>query len=201
MLNALASLPATGQPPTAVTTRSPSAATPAGDSQADPSAAGRADNGELRQVRRVDQPTASDRQQRLQDPAVQRQLAELSARDREVRAHEQAHVAAGGELITSGPTYSYTTGPDNRRYATGGEVSIDTSEVANDPEATRDKARRIRAAALAPAEPSAQDRQVAARATQMEQQANLEISLRRRDDAYRAAADPAPTAGTLRARA
>lgn len=128
------------------------------------------------------------REDPLQDPAVQRQIAQLAARDREVRAHEQAHVAAGGALITSGPTYTYQTGPDRRRYAVGGEVGIDTSPVRGDPEATLDKARRIRAAALAPAEPSSQDRQVAARATQMEQSARLEIARERRDQAYRGAA-------------
>lgn len=138
------------------------------------------------------------REDPLQDPAVQRQIAELAARDREVRAHEQAHVAAGGSLITSGPTYSYQTGPDRRRYAVGGEVGIDTSPVRGDPEATVDKARRIRAAALAPAEPSAQDRQVASRATQMEQSARIEIARERRDEAYRdALAASQPEAGNL----
>lgn len=125
----------------------------------------------------------------LQDPSVQREIAKLAARDREVRAHEQAHVAAGGSLITSGPTYSYQTGPDRRRYAVGGEVGIDSSPVRGDPEATIDKARRVRAAALAPAEPSTQDRQVAARATQMEQSARLELARQQRDAAYRAAGD------------
>lgn len=123
----------------------------------------------------------------LQDPAVQRQIAELAARDRKVRAHEQAHVAAGGSLITSGPTYTYQTGPDRRRYAVGGEVGIDTSPVRGDPEATIDKARRIRAAALAPAEPSTQDRSVAARASQMESSARVELARQQREAAYREA--------------
>lgn len=125
---------------------------------------------------------------------MQRQIAELAARDREVRAHEQAHVAAGGSLITSGPTYTYQTGPDRHRYAVGGEVGIDTSPVRGDPEATIDKARRIRAAALAPAEPSAQDRSVAARASQMESSARVELAQQQRDAAYReAGSEPAPT--------
>lgn len=120
----------------------------------------------------------------LQDPAIQRLLAELSARDREVRAHEQAHVAAGGALITSGPSYTYQTGPDRRRYAVGGEVGIDTSPVRGDPEATLDKAARIVAAALAPAQPSAQDYRVAGQAQQMAGQARVEIALTRARDAY-----------------
>lgn len=135
---------------------------------------------------------------RLQDPSLQREIAALAARDREVRAHEQAHMAAGGALITSGPSYTYQTGPDQRRYAVGGEVGIDTSPVRGDPEATLDKARRIRAAALAPADPSSQDIQVAARASQMEQTARAELVRQQRDQAYRGTAeagredDPAP---------
>lgn len=107
----------------------------------------------------------------------QREVEQLQARDREVRNHEQAHVAAGGQYVQGGPRYDFTRGPDGRRYATGGEVSIDTSP-ANTPEATIQKARVVRRAALAPAEPSAQDRRVAAQASQLENQARQEISRR-----------------------
>ncbi|HEX6736041.1 MAG TPA: putative metalloprotease CJM1_0395 family protein, partial [Azonexus sp.] len=50
------------------------------------------------------------------------------------------------------------------------DVSIDTSP-GRTPEETIAKARQIRAAALAPADPSTQDRRVAAAASQMEMQA------------------------------
>ena len=43
-------------------------------------------------------------------------------------------------------------------------------------------AQRIRAAALAPADPSGQDRAVAAQATQMEQQARVELAQQRREE-------------------
>jgi hypothetical protein len=56
----------------------------------------------------------------------------------------------------------------------GGEVSIDTSSVPGDPEATMQKARDVRRAALAPASPSAQDQMVAAKAAQMEAEARTE---------------------------
>ncbi|GAB5402463.1 MAG: hypothetical protein Aurels2KO_06940 [Aureliella sp.] len=105
----------------------------------------------------------------------QQQVDELKARDREVRQHEQAHVSAGGGHVTGGPTYSYQRGPDGKRYAIGGEVQIDTSPVEGDPEATAQKARVVRAAALAPAEPSGQDLRVAANATKMEQEAVAQI--------------------------
>lgn len=109
--------------------------------------------------------------------AEQRQVAELAERDREVRAHEMAHVAAGAGLVTRGASYTYQTGPDGQRYAIGGEVGIDTSP-GRSPEETLAKAARIRAAALAPAEPSGQDRQVAAQASRMAGDARLEIARR-----------------------
>ncbi len=96
------------------------------------------------------------------------QLQLLKQRDTEVRAHEQAHIAAGGRYITSAASYDYQSGPDGRRYAIGGEVGIDTSGVSGDPAATIEKARVVRRAALAPAEPSSQDLSVAASATTME---------------------------------
>lgn len=95
-------------------------------------------------------------------PEQQRVVAELQARDQEVRAHEGAHKAAGGSLA-GGMSLSYQTGPDGRRYAVGGEVSIDTGSE-RDPQATIAKMRQVIAAALAPAQPSAQDRAVAAAA-------------------------------------
>ncbi len=108
-------------------------------------------------------------------------LAELKARDREVRAHEAAHSAAAGSLTTGGPQFTYQRGTDGRLYAVGGEVNIDTSAVAGDPQATIQKAQRIRAAALAPANPSAQDRSVATQATRLEAQARQEMQQERTD--------------------
>ncbi len=109
-------------------------------------------------------------------------VQELRARDQEVRAHENAHKAAAGGYATGGPTYTYQTGPDGKRYAIGGEVQIDTSEVPNDPEATIRKAQVIRRAALAPAEPSGQDQRVAAQARVIENRARQEIAKERREE-------------------
>ena len=102
-------------------------------------------------------------------------LQELKNRDREVRAHEQAHVAVAGQYARGGPFYDYQRGPDGRSYAVGGHVNIDSGKVAGDPEATLRKAEVIRRAALAPAEPSPQDRRVAARAVSMAADARQEI--------------------------
>ena len=108
--------------------------------------------------------------------AETREAQALKARDREVRAHEQAHLAAAGQYAKGGISYTYERGPDGRLYAVGGEVSVDTSEVPNDPEATLQKAQTLQRAALAPAAPSAQDRAVAAEMSRMALEARQEIA-------------------------
>lgn len=112
--------------------------------------------------------------EQLIDEQEQLEIAELAARDREVRAHEQAHASVGG-VYAGAPVFQFERGPDGVSYAVAGEVSISTSEVAGDPQATIDKAQQIRRAALAPADPSPQDRQVAALAAQMEIEARQEL--------------------------
>lgn len=107
-----------------------------------------------------------------EDEAV---LRKLQARDREVRQHEQAHLAASGGLATSGARFSYQRGPDGVDYAVGGEVSIDTAP-GRTPEETLQRARQVRAAALAPAQPSGQDLAVAAQAARMALDAQTELA-------------------------
>ena len=114
--------------------------------------------------------------------AEQKQVDELKKIDRETRAHEQAHLAAAAGLNASGPYYDYTTGPDNKQYAIGGEVHIDNSPVPGDPEATIRKMRRVIAAAMAPAEPSPQDRSVASKAQQTIAQAQTEAMQQKREE-------------------
>ena len=109
------------------------------------------------------------------EPHEQAEVDRLRERDREVRTHEQAHAAAGGQHVRGGVQLEYATGPDGRRYAVGGEVSIDTSPVSGDPQATVLKAQAIRRAALAPSQPSGQDRSVAASASRMEAEARRDL--------------------------
>lgn len=110
--------------------------------------------------------------------AEEEAIEALEARDAEVKRHEQAHYQAAGRY-GSPPNYEYQTGPDGKRYAVGGSVDIDTSEIPNDPQATLEKARVIKRAALAPEEPSAQDRTVAREADQMAARARQQISEQR----------------------
>ncbi len=108
-------------------------------------------------------------------------LSELKQRDAEVRSHEAAHLAAAGGIATSGASFEYQQGPDGIQYAIGGEVNIDTSPVSGDPAATLRKADTIRRAALAPAQPSGPDMQVAASATAMAAQAQIELLKKNQD--------------------
>lgn len=103
-------------------------------------------------------------------------VEKLKKADAEVRAHEMAHIAAGSEYITSGATFSYQKGPDGQNYAVGGEVSIDTSPEPGDPKATLQKMRQVRAAALAPTQPSSQDLKVASNAASQAAKAMAEIT-------------------------
>ncbi|WP_350635089.1 putative metalloprotease CJM1_0395 family protein [Pseudoalteromonas sp. GW168-MNA-CIBAN-0100] len=120
-------------------------------------------------------------QEELQLEQEQQQITELKARDTEVRIHEQAHASVGGQHAGS-PSYEYQRGPDGTNYAVGGEVQIDVSEIPGDPQATIDKMQTVRAAALAPAEPSGADLSIAADATQKLAAAQAELAQPEKED-------------------
>lgn len=114
------------------------------------------------------------KEEKLEQPEVKAEVRKLETTEQEVIAHEQAHKAVGGD-VTGPISYTYTTGPDEKRYIDGGEVAIHASEGST-PEETIEILEKVRAAALAPAEPSPQDLRVAASATSQIQQALGEIS-------------------------
>jgi len=105
--------------------------------------------------------------------AEEKQVQELKERDREVRAHEQAHARVGG-AYASAPSYTFQQGPDGKRYAIGGEVQIDTAKERT-PEATIRKMQIVIRAATAPAEPSSQDLKVAQQARSQLAEAQAEL--------------------------
>jgi hypothetical protein len=104
----------------------------------------------------------------------QREVNELKKTDQKVKAHERAHMAAGAGLVMGGANYQYQRGPDGKMYAVGGEVKIDTSRE-KDPKETATKMQQVKRAALAPSQPSSQDRSVAAQASQIEAEARAEL--------------------------
>ncbi|WP_105166902.1 putative metalloprotease CJM1_0395 family protein [Pseudoalteromonas sp. T1lg23B] len=122
-----------------------------------------------------DQEEKKESRSESEEKAQQQEIQELKARDQEVRLHEQAHARVGGQYAGS-PSYEYQRGPDGNNYAVGGEVMIDVAEVPGDPKQTIDKMQTVRAAALAPAEPSGADRAIAADATQKISAAQAELA-------------------------
>ncbi len=108
-------------------------------------------------------------------PKEEKEVKKLKRQDAAVRAHEQAHLAAGGGLVRGGASFEYERGPDGKQYAKSGEVNIDISPVKGDPQATILKMQKVRRAAMAPADPSGQDRAVAAKATRTEAKARAEL--------------------------
>ena len=127
-----------------------------------------------RSQRESDQQARKQNQQEKQQQQDLEIVRTLSMRDSEVRAHENAHSAVGGQYAGSA-NYTYQRGPDGVNYAVGGEVPIDVGVIPGNPRATLEKMQIVQRAALAPAEPSSQDRKVAALASQQANQARAEI--------------------------
>ncbi|MBF0344092.1 MAG: hypothetical protein HQL06_07660 [Nitrospirae bacterium] len=110
---------------------------------------------------------------------IEIQVQRLKQREQAVKIHEQAHETVGGQYAGV-PSYEFTKGPDGKRYISGGEVPIDVSRE-KEPDATIRKMRQVRAAALAPADPSPQDHAIAAKATQIESSAQQELTSKQND--------------------
>ena len=114
------------------------------------------------------------RKEEKADDQKDEQVDELEKIQREVIAHEAAHQAAAGEF-GGGVSYTYTEGPDGKRYITGGEVPIKLKQGAT-PEETIRNMQKVQAAANAPADPSGQDRQVAVKAAAIAAKARAQVS-------------------------
>ncbi len=145
-------------------------------------------------MQRMPVTASTDRQPSAEDEA---RLERLQARDAEVRAHEAAHAGAAG-AHGGGASFDYEIGPDGKPYAVGGEVHVELQPGSTAEETIRN-AQQVRTAALAPAEPSAQDRAVAAQASAMESRARDEQQQQRERDASATANDPAMTTARLQA--
>lgn len=121
--------------------------------------------------------------------AEEQQIQELRLRDQEVRAHEQAHASVGGPY-TGAPSYTFEVGPDGKKYAVEGEVSVDLSPIKGDPRATITKMQKVYNAALAPADPSIQDTRVANKAAQMIAQAQSDLATQASEEGIKKASSP-----------
>ena len=101
-------------------------------------------------------------------------ISELEKTEREVLAHEAAHISAGGGFAGT-PKYTRQIGPDGKSYITGGEVTI-TVPPSSDPEEIIRNMQQVKGAALAPINPSPQDINVAAAAANAQMQAESELA-------------------------
>lgn len=126
-----------------------------------------------------------------------KQVDEMEQRDREVRTHEQAHVAAAAGLAGA-PVYEYQSGPDGRRYAVGGHVDVKTSGSSNPDQALRE-AEAVKRAATAPADPSGADQAAASRASAEITRLKAEKSSDSGEDEYGALKNGDERAGGLKA--
>lgn len=130
-------------------------------------------------------PSTSAQKGNGSNPDFSAKISRLEERDREVKAHEKAHRDVAGQYAGSISLDSFITGPDGKRYADSGHVSIDTSEISGDPEATVKKMETVEEAALAPAtfsELSPEDLTVAAEAR--EKKAKAQWQLQKGDRPY-----------------
>ncbi len=107
------------------------------------------------------------------------EVAKLKTRDQEVRAHEQAHIAALGGGAAQ---YTYEVGPDGRRYAVEGEVPVSIKSSTGDPRATIREARKVAQAAVAPAQPSGADYAARTRALEVERKAREDLREKKREE-------------------
>lgn len=114
-----------------------------------------------------------DKEKNRQNWRIQAEVARLKRTEQNIRAHEAAHMAAGG-AFAGGVSYIYAKGPDGRMYVSGGEVPIQAPE-GKTPEETVRNMEIVRRAAMAPADPSSQDLAVAAAAMQIESRARAAI--------------------------
>lgn len=119
-------------------------------------------------------PTSNSQKSDAEVLAEKEVIRSLESRDKEVRNHERAHASVGG-AFTGAPSYSYETGPNGKKYAVEGEVSVDLTPIAGDPKETIAKMKMVQAAALAPADPSSQDIRVAATAASIILEAQAEL--------------------------
>ena len=128
--------------------------------------------------KRTEDPDDEEKAPNELSEAEKQQVEKLQRRDQEVRAHEQAHAAAGATNVR----YEYQVGPDGRPYAVGGSADFQSMSMGNDHDSRISEARRMRTAALAPGDPSPQDMAVAAKATRLESEAIADKAEEQREE-------------------
>lgn len=135
----------------------------------------------------ITQIAAQDTNNPVQQQRAQQEIQRLKTGEQRVISHEMAHKSVGGQYAGT-VSYEYRKGPDGKMYIVGGEVSIDVSE-ARGPRETVQKMEQVQRAALAPVDPSPQDRAIASAAAAKQQVAQQEL-LQKNLQAYKTGKTP-----------
>lgn len=117
------------------------------------------------------------------DINIKAEIRRLLSFQNKVIQHERAHAMVGGGLAGN-PSYIYTTGPDGKKYISGGEVSI-RIPGGTTMEDTLAMVQKVKAAAMAPADPSPQDIKTASKASSIELSIRREIAIKKAKTAYK----------------
>lgn len=119
-----------------------------------------------------------------QDLTIASEIRRLKMWEEHVKQHEQQHQLAGGEFAGA-PSYTYTRGPDGKRYISGGEVTmyVPAGVELEDSEAALEKVKR---AASAPSDPSPQDLKTAAMASAKQASVRSALIKKQAKEAYEA---------------
>lgn len=120
-----------------------------------------------------------EKENKLEKQRISQEVQEMVIVESKVKAHERAHKSVGGQYAGM-VHFQYVQGPDGKMYIAGGDVSIDLSAGRN-PKDTIQKMEQIKAAALAPADPSSQDYAVAAKAAMILQKAQQQLAQQKQE--------------------
>ncbi|OJV63013.1 MAG: hypothetical protein BGO41_09925 [Clostridiales bacterium 38-18] len=118
----------------------------------------------------------------MDDAAVSREIKRLEQWEAHVVSHEKMHLLTSGGLAGA-PSYTYTYGPDGKKYIQGGEVkfylpsglSLENGKAAVE---------KLKAAATAPTDPSPSDQRASAMASAIEIALENKLILKKIKESY-----------------
>jgi len=117
-----------------------------------------------------------------EDLAITKEIKDLQDREDMIIKHERSHMAVGGNLASS-PSYIYTTGPDGKKYISGGEVSMRLPTTGSF-EKMLANVKKVVQASTAGINPSPTDIKTAALAVAMESKITNEMTLKKAKESY-----------------
>jgi len=118
----------------------------------------------------------------VKDISIKNEIAQLEIREKMVINHEKMHMSVGGSLA-SNPTYTYVTGPDGKKYVSGGQVDMKMPSGGS-LDALLHGLKKIKSAATAVGNPSGADINTAATAAAIEASVLKEVALKKMNQAY-----------------